>query len=873
MKIHIKASNALYGLLSGMLSLTAVFQAAAQSSVSFSPAVNYPMVGTNASYVAVADLDGDGKADLAVTKQSDSRPNPNVSILLGAGNGSFQNIGNYGVGSGPLSVAAGDVNGDGKIDLAVATHNSGAVAVLLGNGTGGFAPAVFNFLASGNLNDVKMGDFNHDGWLDLAVSDTWDSARRNTVRILLGNGTATFGPAVSYQATNPGTIVARLAVADFNGDGILDLVVGSQNSGTVSTLLGNGDGTFQAAVLHSVGNNPSSVVTGDFNGDGKADIAASNNASSSVTTLRGNGDGTFQAPIHTILPGRPSGIAAGDFNGDGKLDVAVTAEVPDTVSILTGDGTGAFPARFSFTAGGAPVHVGVGDFNGDGKPDLAVANLGTHNASILLNTTVFPDSAPIANAGADFSVNEGQAVALDGTGSSDPENAPLTYAWTQVPGGTAVTLTGANTASPTFTAPTVAPGGETLSFDLTVTANGVSTVDTVSVTVVNVNHPPVADAGADQSIAEGSPVVLDGSASFDIDNDTFSYAWTQVSGPTVTLTGAGTSGPTFTAPYAGTGGATGVVATLVFELFVDDGFPADAPATGYTLANVRDRVTVEITNTNNLPIAAAGADQTVDENTAVALNGSTSSDPDSDTLTYAWTQTGGPAITLTGGATATPSFTAPFVSAGGADLTFSLTVDDGYGGTATDTVVIHVQNMNDPPLASAAQPTIALLWPPNHQMVAVGITGVSDPDNNATIVITGVTQDEPTKGCGDGDTAIDAVIDGDTVLLRAERSGNGDGRVYRVSFTASDAEGSVSGVVYVTVPHSKNKPAIDSGGVYDSTVSTPRPKKGQGGEDDDDDDDDRDHGKGGKDDHDDKGGKDDDKGKSGKDDDKGKKGK
>lgn len=434
------------------------------------------------------------------------------------------------------------------------------------------------------------------------------------------------------------------------------------------------------------------------------------------------------------------------------------------------------------------------------------------------------DAAPIAKAGDDFSVNEGQpGVALNGSLSSDPDGDALTYAWTQLPGGTAVTLTGAGTASPTFTAPVVALGGETLSFDLTVTANGKTSTDTVSVTVVNVNHPPVAEAGPDQSVlngtavAEGSPVTLDGSASFDIDSDVFTHAWVQVSGPAVTLTGADTSGPTFTAPYAGTNGAAGVVATLVFELLVDDGFPADSPATGYTLANVRDSVTVEITNTNNLPIANAGADQTVDENSAVSLSGELSSDPDSDTLTYAWTQTGGPAITLAGDATATPSFTAPFVSAGGADLEFEVTVDDGYGGTASDTVVIRVQNSNDPPLASAAQSTVACLWPPNHQMVAVGITGVSDPDNNATITITGVTQDEPTNGLGDGDTAIDAVIDGGTVLLRAERSGKGDGRVYRISFTASDLEGSASGTVKVCVPHSPKKPAIDSLSIFDST--------------------------------------------------------
>ncbi len=483
---------------------------------------------------------------------------------------------------------------------------------------------------------------------------------------------------------------------------------------------------------------------------------------------------------------------------------------------------------FGFSAGsGGNISVSSGYTSGNTLsgtityPNMTVAGLGIVNTVytfgggqriIIVNGTAVPDAAPIANAGVDFSVNEGQTgVALNGSLSSDPDGDPLAYAWTQVSGGTAVTLTGAGTASPTFTAPVVAPGGGTLSFDLTVTANGKTSTDTVSVNIVNVNHPPVADAGDDQSIAEGSPVNLDGSASYDSDNDPFTYAWVQVGGtPVVDLSDAAAANPTFSAPYVGAGGAPGVVATLVFELRVAYGFLPTGP-------EAVDRVTVEITNTNNLPIANAGVDQTVDENSTVSLSGELSSDPDSDTLTYAWTQTGGPAITLAGGATATPSFTAPFVSAGGADLEFEVTVDDGYGGTATDTVVIHVQNSNDPPLASAAQPTVACLWPPNHQMVAVGITGVSDPDNNATITITGVTQDEPTNGLGDGDTAIDAVIDGGTVLLRAERSGKGDGRVYRISFTASDLEGSASGTVKVCVPHSPKKPAIDSLSIFDST--------------------------------------------------------
>ncbi len=438
------------------------------------------------------------------------------------------------------------------------------------------------------------------------------------------------------------------------------------------------------------------------------------------------------------------------------------------------------------------------------------------------NVSVTADRAPIAQAGTDRSVNELEAVTLNGSASSDPDHDILTYSWSQIGDDVPVTLAGANTARPTFTAPTVAPGGATITFELTVTANGKSSVDTVDINVVNLNHPPVADAGPDRTlasnsaVAEGSPVTLNGADSHDVDGDSFTYEWVQVDNgaPAVSLTGANTAKPTFTAPVVGSNGAPGVVTTLEFELRVADGFPFDVPAPGYSFDNVTDRVLVEVTNVNNPPQAAAGADQTVGETGIVTLDASGSTDPDGDMLTYSWTQVSGPAVTLAG-----TTFTVPFVPAGGADLEFELTVSDGYGGTASDRMTVHAQNVNDPPLASAAQPTKAVLWPANHGLTLVGITGVTDPEANATITITGVTQDEPTNGLGDGDTPVDATINPDgTVLLRGERSGAGDGRVYRIAFTATDMEGSASGVVSVTVPKGKKTDvAVDSGEAFDST--------------------------------------------------------
>ena len=127
-------------------------------------------------------------------------------------------------------------------------------------------------------------------------------------------------------------------------------------------------------------------------------------------------------------------------------------------------------------------------------------------------------------------------------------------------------------------------------------------------------------------------------------------------------------------------------------------------------------------------------------------------------------------------------------------------------------------NWNTPPTLLNARADTPVLWPPDHRLVPVHILGVVDANGNASITITGVTQDEATNGLGDGDTAVDAFINGDTVQLRAERSGRGNGRVYHIHFTASDVEGSVSGVVTVSVPHDKKTDAaIDGGELFNST--------------------------------------------------------
>jgi K319-like protein len=318
------------------------------------------------------------------------------------------------------------------------------------------------------------------------------------------------------------------------------------------------------------------------------------------------------------------------------------------------------------------------------------------------------------------------------------------------------------------------------------------------------NHPPVADAGTAGPVNEGSNVMLNGGNSFDPDRDPLTYTWVQLAGPLVALDGADTATPSFTAPLLP--GGVGGSAILSFQLTVWDGALAST-----------DEVDVVVEQVNHPPVADAGAPQTVHSGTLVTLNAA-GSDPDGDPITYHWVQLSGPPAALVNADAANPSLTAPSLS-GSADLVFQLTVSDGFL-SATDTVVVTVSN--DRPRCDLAQASLTSLWPPNHSLALVTIKGVTDPnDDTFTLTVTSVTQDEPVSGLADGDTGPDAVIQRNAVLIRAERSGTRDGRVYRINFAADDGlGGTCRGSVVVSVPKSA-KPgqgAVDSGQLYDSTL-------------------------------------------------------
>ena len=341
--------------------------------------------------------------------------------------------------------------------------------------------------------------------------------------------------------------------------------------------------------------------------------------------------------------------------------------------------------------------------------------------------------APTANAGNTQSVPEGATVTLNGNGSSDPESQTLTYAWTQAAGANVV-LSGNTTATPTFTAPQQLVADAELVFSLTVAdTRGLDSTDTVTITVTATpNNPPTADAGATQTVNEGGRVTLDGNASSDPENQTLTYAWVQNEGVVVSVENADTATPTFTAPSGLASCAPRKPEDCRRPTFTDsNGVEHFALAFQLTVTDPRgdsdtDTVIIAVRATNLAPVADAGNAQSVPEGAAVTLNGNGSSDPEDQTLTYAWAQTGGANVILSGNTTATPTFTAPQQLVADAELVFSLTVADTRGLDSTDTVTITVTAApNVAPIANAgAAQTVN-----EGGRVTLDGNGSSDPEN------------------------------------------------------------------------------------------------------------------------------------------------
>jgi hypothetical protein len=372
---------------------------AASAAVNFT--VSQVTVGTGPNSVAVGDVNGDGKQDLVVVNRTAVA---SVSVMLGDGLGGFSNA----TGS-PITLAAaitgaiGDFNHDGKQDLAIATAS--AVQVLLGVGDGTFGAPTSNTVGAAP-SSIAIRDVNADGIQDMATSNRTGA----NVSVLLGVGDGTFSAHTDFVLGPNASYPQAVALADLNGDGRPDLVVGNGYIPAFAFVLLNtttalaATPTFTTHIDYATfGNYADSLAVGDFNGDSTPDVVTGHN-SGGWGFLRGTGGGAF-APA-TGIPGAVSGegIVAADLDGDGNLDLAsAQSGVSHAVGLELGNGAGIFSSLAVFPVSNVPSAIASGDFNRDGATDLVTANFQDatgstvgHQATILLNRPV------LQAAGADF---------------------------------------------------------------------------------------------------------------------------------------------------------------------------------------------------------------------------------------------------------------------------------------------------------------------------------------------------------------------------------------------------------------------------------------------------------------------------------------
>ena len=371
----------------------------------FSAPTTIPIGGKFPNSVAVADFNGDGKKDIVTANQNSN----DVSVLLGNGDGSFQQPARrFAAGDSPYTVAVGDFNGDGKQDIAVANigyNGAPSISILLGRGDGTFENAR-NFPSNDQPTKIVAVDLNGDGKLDLVVGNR----TLGTASVLFGRGDGTFQMPISYH-TDLAPYSVAVGVLTSTDNARPDLVVANGDGHSLSVLLNKGNGTFKASENYPVDTGcwgASSVRVGDFDSDGKLDLVMSDFSNSTVGFLQGNGDGTFQGrtvrfplgsdsvPVNddcsdfkassssSVPTVGPFDLVVEDFNGDGKLDVA-TANNNNSVTVLLGNGDGTFQAPKAYPGEESPCSIAAADFDGDGRPDVVTANRAGDSVSILMN--------------------------------------------------------------------------------------------------------------------------------------------------------------------------------------------------------------------------------------------------------------------------------------------------------------------------------------------------------------------------------------------------------------------------------------------------------------------------------------------------------
>jgi hypothetical protein len=375
-----RGSATLLAAVGTALAFGVVGQAAGPAQApSFASPQEYAMGAQALEDVAIADLNGDGRLDLAATNEVSS-----IYVLLNRGHGKLGGRRGYRAGAFPATMAIGDLNGDRKPDLVTANLGSDGdghtVSVLLNSGDGSFVPR-HDYETGLIPRSLAVGDLNGDGKPDLVTANI----DAHSVSVLLNRGGGSFGIHQDYPAV---ASPSGIAIGDLNGDGKPDVAVTDDDADIASVLLNNGDASLQAGRDYRTDDQPDAVAIGDLNGDAKPDVVTVNESSGTVSILMNVGDGTLHGRHDYRVGTSPDSVAIADLNGDRKLDLVTTNFDGASVSVLANRG-GTFSARRNYEVADSPDAVAIGDLNGDRRPDLAVAGGESDSPmlSVLRNAT------------------------------------------------------------------------------------------------------------------------------------------------------------------------------------------------------------------------------------------------------------------------------------------------------------------------------------------------------------------------------------------------------------------------------------------------------------------------------------------------------
>jgi PKD repeat protein len=631
------------------------------------------------------------------------------------------------------------------------------------------------------------GSSDPDGTVDSYV---WD----------FGDGSTDTGSNPTHTYAAPGTFTVTLTVTD--NDGASSTCETTANitaepneppicdangpySGTVGQPVsfdGSGssdpDGTIDSYVWDfgdgstDTGSNPTHTYQTSGSFTVTLTVTDNDGGSSSCTTTAEIGDAPNEPPVcdangpYSGTVGQPV-----SFDGSGSSDPDGTV---DSYVWDFGDGstdTGSNPTHTYAAPGSFTVTLTVTDNDGASSTCTTTAEIGEA-----------PNEPPVCDANGPYNGTVGVPVTFDGSGSSDPDGTVDSYVWDFGDGSTDTGV------SPSHTY--VAPGNFTVTLTITDNDGASSTCTTTANITAEPNEPPICDANGPYTGTVGQPVSFDGSGSSDPDGTIDSYVWDFGDGSTDTG-----SNPTHTYQASG---------SFTVTLTVTDNEGGTSTCT----------TTAEIGPAENQPpVCDANGPYSGTVGQPVSFDGSGSNDPDGTIDSYAWDF--GDGSTDTG---SNPTHT--YQTSGSFTVTLTVTDNQGASSTCTTTAEIQGTGDNQPPDCSDAAPSRSEIWPPNNAFVSVGVIGVTDPDGDpVTITIDGVTQDEPLQGSGFGSSCPDAQRVNGGIQLRAERGSQADGRVYEISFTATDGRGgSCSGTVTVCVPKSQSPhiPCVDSGQDFDS---------------------------------------------------------